>query len=43
MRPLEMFMDDITKDGKPSPRFTKITDAKVIVELEAVKKTMYGA
>lgn len=43
LRPLEMFMDDVNKDGKTFSRFTKITDAKVVAELEAIKKTMYGA
>lgn len=41
LRPLEMFMEDVTKDGKTFPRFTKITDAKVVAELEAIKKAMY--
>ena len=42
LRPLEMFMYDVSKEGKTFSRFTKITDAKVVAELEAIKKTMYG-
>lgn len=40
-RPLEMWMEDVTKDGKTFPRFTKITDPKVIVELEKARAEMY--
>lgn len=42
LRPLQMFMENVTKDGKTFPRFTKITDAKVVAELETIKKEMYG-
>jgi hypothetical protein len=42
LRPLEMFMESVTKDGKTFPRFRKITDPAVIAELEAIKKEMYG-
>ena len=41
LRPLEMWMGDVTKDGKTFPRFKKITDASVITELEAIKKELY--
>lgn len=40
-RPLEIFMENITKDGKNMPRFSKITDEKIIEELERIKKEMY--
>ena len=40
-RPLEMWMGDVTKDGKTFPRFTKITDPVVIVQLEKVLGEMY--
>lgn len=40
-RPLGMFMEDVTKDGKTFPRFRKIEDSAVIAELEGVKKRMY--
>jgi len=42
LRPLEMWMGDVTKDGKTFPRFTKITDPEVLAKLEAIKKEMYG-
>src|SRR5260221_591191 len=34
IRPLEMFMENVEKDGKILPRFHKITDEKVIAELK---------
>jgi hypothetical protein len=40
-RPLEMFMEDATKDGQKVPRFQKITDPAVIAELKKVKEEMY--
>lgn len=40
-RPLEMWMSDVTKDGKTFPRFTKITDPEVIEKLEKIKREMY--
>ncbi len=42
VRPLAMWMEDVTKDGKTFPRFARITDPAVIIELEAIKLTMYG-
>lgn len=42
-RPLTMWMENVTKDGKTLPRFTRITDAKAIAELEEVRARMYGA
>ncbi len=41
VRPLEMFLEKVEKDGKSIERFTKITDAKVIAELEKIKGEMY--
>ncbi len=41
LRPLEMWMGDVTKDGKTFPRFQKITDPAVISELEKIKNQMY--
>ena len=43
LRPLEMFLENVTKDGKTFPRFQKISDEKIIGELEKIKKEMYGA
>ena len=42
VRPLEMFMEEVTKDGKTFPRFTKITDPEIITKLEKVKGEMYS-
>lgn len=41
LRPLEMWMGNVEKEGKTFPRFRKITDLVVIAELEAVKRRMY--
>jgi hypothetical protein len=37
LRPLAMFMENVTKDGKTFPRFTKITDESVIAQLKALR------
>jgi hypothetical protein len=42
VRPLSMFMESVTKEGKTFPRFQKITDPLVIAELEQVRKEMYS-
>ena len=42
LRPLEMWMGEVTKDDKTFLRFQKITDPGVISELEKIKKEMYG-
>jgi hypothetical protein len=42
LRPLEMWMGDVTKEGKTFPRFSKITNPGVIMRLESIKKEMYG-
>ncbi len=41
IRPLEMWMGDVTKDGRTFPRFSKISDPKIVAELEVIKKKMY--
>jgi hypothetical protein len=41
LRPLDMWMGDVTKDGKTFPRFGRITDPKIISELENVRREMY--
>ncbi len=41
LRPLAMFYEPAMKDGKEVARFTKITDQKVIAELQAIKGRMY--
>ncbi|MDO8604845.1 MAG: DUF1653 domain-containing protein [bacterium] len=42
LRPLEMWTEKITKDGKTFPRFSKISDPEIISKLESIKKEMYG-
>ena len=42
VRPLEMFMEPVTKDGKTFPRFTQITDQDVINQLMAIRDQLYG-
>ena len=42
LRPLSMFLESVTKDGKTFLRFQKITDPKIIAELEEIKKKMYS-
>lgn len=41
LRPLEMFTEDVTKDGKKFPRFQKIEDPEVIAQLTVIQKEMY--
>ena len=36
-----MFMENINKDGEKMQRFTKITDPKIISELEKIRDKMY--
>ncbi len=40
-RPLGMWMEDVTKDGKVFPRFQKITDLEIIAQLEKIRGEMY--
>lgn len=40
-RPLEMWMGNVEKDGKTFTRFKKITDPKIIKELEKIREEMY--
>ena len=43
LRPLEMWMGEVTKNEKTFPRFKKITDPKIISELKKVRSEMYGS
>lgn len=43
IRPYEMFVDTVEKNGEKIQRFTKITDPKTIETLQSIKRTMYGA
>ncbi len=41
VRPLTMFIEQVAKDGKTFPRFTKISDEKIIAELAQIRDRMY--
>ncbi|MSU74374.1 DUF1653 domain-containing protein [Candidatus Kaiserbacteria bacterium] len=41
-RPLDMFMEDVTKDGETIPRFQLITDSEITSKLGLIKRQMYG-
>ena len=41
LRPLDMWMEEINKNGKVFPRFQKITDPETVAHLEKVKVRMY--
>ena len=43
IRPLEMFMENITKNSKTMPRFRKITDKTLITKLEVLRDKMYNS
>lgn len=40
-RPLEMWMEDIEKDGQRFPRFQKIIDPAIIEKLDKIRQEMY--
>jgi hypothetical protein len=40
-RPLDMFMEEVEKDGNHVPRFSKITDRQLLLELENARNQMY--
>lgn len=40
-RPLQMWMEMVTKDGQTFPRFKKITDPNIIAKLEKIRVEMY--
>ena len=42
IRPLEMFLESVVKDGVTIPRFRKITDPEVITELIKIRNKMYS-
>jgi hypothetical protein len=42
IRPLDMFMESVTKDGKTFPRFQKIIDEDVISQLKTIRDRMYS-
>jgi hypothetical protein len=42
LRPLSMFMENVTKNGQIIPRFQKITEPEIIEKLKAIKDEMYN-
>ena len=42
IRPLEMFMENVTKENKTFPRFQKITDPGTITQLKTIQRQMYS-
>ena len=42
IRPLEMWMGNVEKDGRVLARFKKIEDTESIEKLERIKHEMYG-
>lgn len=40
-RPLAMWVDNVTKDGKTFPRFVQITDPDLITRLQEQRAAMY--
>lgn len=43
LRPLEMWLGNVEKDGISMPRFSKVTDAAARAELAAIRASMYGS
>jgi len=41
LRPLDMWMGEVVKDGKTIPRFSRITDPNIILKLEQILREMY--
>lgn len=41
LRPLEMWMGDVIKDGESTPRFQEITDPTTTEELSVIRDKMY--
>ncbi len=41
LRPLDMFMQTIEKEGKTISRFSKIIDPEIISQLENIKNILY--
>lgn len=40
-RPIKMWLGQVKWNGKTMSRFTKITDSKIIAELEVIRNEMY--
>lgn len=41
VRPLDMFIEKVTKDDETFPRFQKIVDKEIILKLEEIRSLMY--
>lgn len=41
LRPLDMWVENVTKEGKTFPRFQRVTDLEITTQLEAIKSEMY--
>lgn len=42
LRPLSMFMETVTRDGKTFPRFQMITDPTIIEQLRTIRQGRIG-
>lgn len=42
VRPLSMFMEEVEKEGKRLPRFSRIEDPAVLAELTHIRDAMYN-
>lgn len=42
LRPLQMWLEDVNKEGKIFPRFQKITDVYILKQLEEIKDRIYS-
>ena len=40
-RPLEMWMEEVEREGKKMPRFQRITNPAVVAELKKIRNEMY--
>lgn len=43
IRPRDMFLEPVMKDGIMMPRFARITDPSVIAQLQKIQEEMYAA
>ncbi len=41
VRPAKMFLEEVAKEGKIFPRFLKINNPEIILELEKIRDKMY--
>jgi hypothetical protein len=43
VRPLAMFLENVTKEGNTIPRFTLITDSEIISKLQKIRDELYNS